>query len=762
MISVLMIIVVMVVLNQTKGKSFTNSGHYYIPNEKRLIPYSKYFCQSLKVKTKYSGILDYSISLNLLDSDPYLFDHNIMYIRSMKHLSKKRVYYIHFGSNVTINACNRENSYCSIYINKKFNNGSTSVVKSFSLYSCGDDLSPYSYFFDDEGYYFFSTDTFDTIPCDLFVNITLFLASYSLYDSTSISSCSIYSFDYGSTCSIDLPFSTTRYALLSIKPYWPSTNIGKFDEVPLETICEPRVWVYLLSSVLLTLVASCYFHLCCIITVFPLKTFRCCVSMMPSWCILTLSSIIIGVCYPGLSHYNHLSYKYNFLPNNTQLVPFSNVYCKNLIITCGCYDYCTVSLYQLSAKPNTYFQQPLHISEEIVTEVRHYYLFYLNNNSKIFIKACFVDDYAITPNTYVYIAKGINGYNGGHRQSDIKVLPEFEIYYNCTSSNSSYHQFSVTEDNFYYIIFFTNTRGYNPQLYLRVIMTLYLTQYSLENNTITSSCSASTIGNEANCFEGVSLLHTDHILLSIESNSFDEISLESIPIEIQCVSRQWIIPCSIIFLSLLVVPITCCCCLCIKIIVPRDNCPSLHYSYIKMATPDQTDAITAKFKRAWTKGRVREVTAVFVVHNGWHQFVCWFRSGREEYYHGTKLCCNIKRTRKLCRNESCGICGIARRGFDKNKIRSDSFQRYGPGFYLAPNSSKANDYAKGSYTAMLLCDVYPGRKYKLSQNNTNINGPPRRFQTIYGTVGGVLNYEEIVVQPSRSNDIHPRYIIVYK
>ncbi len=66
-----------------------------------------------------------------------------------------------------------------------------------------------------------------------------------------------------------------------------------------------------------------------------------------------------------------------------------------------------------------------------------------------------------------------------------------------------------------------------------------------------------------------------------------------------------------------------------------------------MATPDQTDIITAKFERAWTKGEVREVTAVFVVHNRWHQFVCWFRSEREEYYHGTKLCCNIKSTREL-------------------------------------------------------------------------------------------------------------------
>ncbi len=761
-----MIIVVMVVLNQTKGKSFTNSGHYYIPNEKRLIPYSNYFCQSLKVKTtKYSSIhvRDYVISLNLLDSDPYLFDHNIIYIKSMEHLNKNRVYYIHFGSNIIIDACNHEDSDCSVInINKMFNNGSTSVVGNFSLYSCGEDLSPYSYSFEDEGYYFFNTDTLDIISCDMFINITLYLTSYSLYGSTSISSCGIrvYNSEYFFTsCSIDLPLSTTSYALLSIKPQ-PTTKITKFDEVPLETICEPRVWVYLLIIPL----AGFYFHLCCAITFLPLYTLRFCVYILPYLCTMALISILVGICFHGLNHYR-LSYEYNFIPGNTHVVPFSNVYCKSLNIKLrynGTKNY-LVSLYQLSAKPHTYDQQPLSISEEIQTEIRRYYLLYLNNGSTISIKACFANDSVITPNTNVYIAKGIDGYNGGLRQSDIKVLPEFEIYYNCTSSYSSYHQFSVTEDNFYYIIFFTSTIGYIPKLYLRVEMDLYLTQYRLEKSTITSNCSLLTYSDDPTCSVGVSLLHTDYVLLSTYSNSFDKHSIESIPIEIQCSPRLWIFIFPSAFLLLLVGLITCCCISNRKIALCC-NWFSLYYAYIKMATPDQTDVITAKFKRAWTKGRVGEVTAVFVVHNRWHQFVRWFRSGREEYYHGTKLCCNIKSTRELCRNESCGICAIARRGFDKNKIRRNSFQRFGPGFYLAPNSSKANDYAKGSYShkAMLLCDVYPGKKYKLSQNNTNINGPPRRFRTIYGTVGGVLNYGEIVVQSSKSDDIHPRYIIVYK
>ena len=39
-----------------------------------------------------------------------------------------------------------------------------------------------------------------------------------------------------------------------------------------------------------------------------------------------------------------------------------------------------------------------------------------------------------------------------------------------------------------------------------------------------------------------------------------------------------------------------------------------------------------------------------------------------------------------------------------------TFQRFGHGFYLAPNSSKCHDYTQGAcgYRAMLVCDVCPG------------------------------------------------------
>ena len=52
-----------------------------------------------------------------------------------------------------------------------------------------------------------------------------------------------------------------------------------------------------------------------------------------------------------------------------------------------------------------------------------------------------------------------------------------------------------------------------------------------------------------------------------------------------------------------------------------------------------------------------------------------------------------------------------------------TFQRFGHGFYLAPNSSKCHDYTQGANgcRAMLLCDVCPGRQYQFRTNVSSWN-----------------------------------------
>ena len=136
-------------------------------------------------------------------------------------------------------------------------------------------------------------------------------------------------------------------------------------------------------------------------------------------------------------------------------------------------------------------------------------------------------------------------------------------------------------------------------------------------------------------------------------------------------------------------------------------------------------------------------------------------NGIEKLYHGTTLACKIATTCQLCKQGSCGICGISSAGLDPQCISRDSFQRFGAGFYLAPNSSKCNDYVQGcnGHKAMLLCDVYPGRKFTLQRNRQHMTKPPSGYDSVHGHVGEDLNYPELVVYKPEA--VMPRYIIIY-
>ena len=134
----------------------------------------------------------------------------------------------------------------------------------------------------------------------------------------------------------------------------------------------------------------------------------------------------------------------------------------------------------------------------------------------------------------------------------------------------------------------------------------------------------------------------------------------------------------------------------------------------------------------------------------------------EKYFHGTVLSCNLVHHSTLCKDTNCGICGISQIGFDPRRIRSNiDFQRFGHGFYLAPNSSKCHEYTQGTtgYWALLLCDVCPGIKYECKRGDAAMTKPPSGYDCVYGRTGGDLNYEEITL--FNPDAILPKYIISY-
>ena len=182
----------------------------------------------------------------------------------------------------------------------------------------------------------------------------------------------------------------------------------------------------------------------------------------------------------------------------------------------------------------------------------------------------------------------------------------------------------------------------------------------------------------------------------------------------------------------------------------------------------------AKFIQDWAapKGIAGEVKAIYIIENpilkrNWTRYkqsLPVFYQSVEEHYHGTRLMCNITMNNDLCCGPQCSICRISESGFDELKIKTNipKFQRFGRGLYLAPHSSKCHDYTHGAYNyrALLVCDVCPGKKYTLRKNDQSLAGPPASYHSIYGEVGGDLNYAEIVLP--RADAILPKCIIVYR
>ena len=194
--------------------------------------------------------------------------------------------------------------------------------------------------------------------------------------------------------------------------------------------------------------------------------------------------------------------------------------------------------------------------------------------------------------------------------------------------------------------------------------------------------------------------------------------------------------------------------------------------------------VTDKFKKNWskTKGPCPRIGTILRIVNPalserykkYHRRLSWWYQGTKQYYHGTKLNCDITTYLELCNSDSCGICGISRQGFDPNRISRNHWQRFGGGFYLAPNSSKSHDYPlhrrNSSFPSgtgmrgLLLCDVAPGRRYSLRYDEPNLRGPPEGYDSVHGKrkfLGyfGDLNYDEVII--FNPHAIFPHYIILY-
>ena len=192
------------------------------------------------------------------------------------------------------------------------------------------------------------------------------------------------------------------------------------------------------------------------------------------------------------------------------------------------------------------------------------------------------------------------------------------------------------------------------------------------------------------------------------------------------------------------------------------------YVVIRKASKQEFDKINAHFTKEWRKGTCGQLHEVLVITNLKlkNQFEKYRASLSVktvgQHFHGTSLKCAIYQSCTVCSDETCGICGVSQKGMLQNfKATNITFQRFGNGFYLAPNSSKCHDYTRGhdKYRAMLLFDVAEGNKYIVKDNQTRLKAPPQGYNSVYGQSGSALNYDEIVLYKSEA--LLPTHILVY-
>ncbi len=180
-------------------------------------------------------------------------------------------------------------------------------------------------------------------------------------------------------------------------------------------------------------------------------------------------------------------------------------------------------------------------------------------------------------------------------------------------------------------------------------------------------------------------------------------------------------------------------------------------SWIKSPPPPEPEAIYAIRNKRLSESFKKHVQRLKVKNSD---------STTSYNFHGTVILCNLLEANEPCADTDCGVCGIGRIGFDKQRIGTNipRFKRFGHGFYLAPNSSKCHDYTSGveeiGIRAQLLCSVASGTKFETMQNHIDLSGPPKNCDSVHGVKGGVLNYNEIVVFESEA--ILPEFVVLYR
>ena len=239
--SVAIIIGLSVTLRYTSSGGYSSdSTRLYSPTDTRIVPVNNILCQSLGLSIGYDGNdygYGYTATLYILNAQPKLTGRETFTfsVQLSGYTANYKFYYfyLHPGSNFTVSACITDlSASADFYLFKgqrNFNKWqddeySTNYKDYFFVDTmCSDGNKTKSYSVgDNDDYYYLVYSGLSFVTDGLNVTATFHRTRYEINNSTIVDSCSEISNDYGSSCSLSVPFSG-HSGYLAITPVNPDT-----------------------------------------------------------------------------------------------------------------------------------------------------------------------------------------------------------------------------------------------------------------------------------------------------------------------------------------------------------------------------------------------------------------------------------------------------------------------------------------------------------------------------------------------------------
>lgn len=241
----------------TVSSDVDNSNEYTL-TDKVILTYSSVFCQSLQAQS-----MDWddtsNATLYVLDSYPPLSDIERFNMSTSASLSTEGdheywSFYLNEGSSVSLNVCYTSDTsfydadFYLIRGDRNFNRWQDNEADSYysiidrSLLSQCQTIQ-YSLSNSDRFYFVFYSGNYYNM--DLDINFQFNRTVYHVTPSNIIDNCSI-TLDVLSTCSVDVPLSSSYTALLSLNTSLP---VDYTSEADIYVTCQPRIWLYAVIAV---------------------------------------------------------------------------------------------------------------------------------------------------------------------------------------------------------------------------------------------------------------------------------------------------------------------------------------------------------------------------------------------------------------------------------------------------------------------------------------------------------------------------------